>query len=202
MENIQKLAAFLFEISTLRKIDRGHKQTLLTSDSSDNIGSHSHLVSTIGIFLAEREGADVGKVCTMCVSHDWPETRSNDHNWVHKKYVHINLAAIIADQANLHQSPYMQAIIAEYEERKTLESIIAKDSDTIGQIVLMKEYEWQGNREAIIWLEGKSQKRPYAWTDRLKLDSAKELGRALYDINPSDWWKDSYTTINLPFEQK
>ncbi len=186
------LANFLFEISTLRKTARSHRQTLLTDDLSDNIASHSFQVTAFGMFLAEIEGAKIDRVVCMCISHDWPETRSQDHNWVHKKYVTVDVDRIISDQFLLHQSLYMKEVIAEYEERKTLESIIAKDADTLGQLLLLKEYEQQGNKEATNWLEGKTKKRPYAWVDRLKLESSKELGRALYDTTPSDWWTGSY----------
>ncbi len=190
--DIKKLANFLFELSTLRKTARSHRQTLLTDDLSDNIASHSFVVIAIGIFLAEIEKAKIDRVVCMCTSHDWPETRSGDQNWIHKKYVTTNVPAIIEDQSLLHQSPYMKSIIAEYEERKTLESIIAKDADTLGQLLLLREYEKQGNKEAVAWLEGKTTKRPYAWIDRLKLESAKQLARAMYDTDPSDWWKGSY----------
>lgn len=190
--DMKLMANFLFEISTLRKTARSHRQTLLTDDLSDNIASHSFQVTAFGIFLAEIEGAKIDRVVCMCTSHDWPETRSQDHNWVHKKYVTVDVDRIIADQFLLHQSPYMKEVIAEYEERKTLESIIAKDADTLGQLLLLKEYEQQGNKEATVWLKGKTNERPYAWVERLKLESAKELGRAIYDINPSDWWKGSY----------
>ena len=186
------LANFIFEISTLRKTARSHRQTLLTDDLSDNISSHSNQVTVIGIFLAEIEGAKIERVVCMCASHDWPETRSGDRNWIHKIYTEIDTERIIADQFLLHQSKFMQGIIAEYEERKTLESTIAKDADTIAQAVLLKEYAMQGNKEAQAWLEGKSRKRPYAWADRCKLDSAKELCKAIYDVNPSDWWNNSY----------
>lgn len=190
--NRELLANFIFEISTLRKTARSHRQTLLTDDLSDNISSHSNQVTVIGIFLAEIEGAKIERVVCMCASHDWPETRSGDHNWIHKIYTQIDTERIIADQFLLHQSKFMQGIIAEYEERKTLESIIAKDADTIAQAVLLREYAMQGNKEALAWLEGKSNKGPYAWADRCKLDSAKELCKVIYDVNPSDWWKSSY----------
>lgn len=181
----------MFEVSSLRKTARSHRQTLLTDDLSDNIASHSHLVTTVGIFLAENMKADIGRVACMCVSHDWPETRSGDQNWLHKVYVEANDELIIQKQLGFHQSPFMKAVIAEYEERQTLESKIAKDADTIGQLILLKEYEHQGNREAAIWLKGRTNPKPYAWIDRLMLDESKELGRALYDLSPSSWWADS-----------
>ncbi len=198
MQNIN-VAKFLFEIGTLRKIARSHRQTLLTDDLSDNIASHSYRVAVIGMFLATIVNADTGKVVMMCLTHDWPETRSNDHNWVHKKNVRTDVMGIITQQFDLYEMPSIKAIIDEYEERKTHESIIAKDSDTIDQLLLLKEYELIGNKEATRWLQGKTNQRPYAWIDRMKLDSAKQLGKIIYDISPSDWWNGLYTSDNLSF---
>jgi putative hydrolase of HD superfamily len=156
-------------------------------------------VAVIGMFLATIEKADTGKVVMMCLTHDWPETRSNDHNWVHKKNVRTDVMGIITQQFDLYEMPSIKAIIDEYEERKTHESIIAKDSDTIDQLLLLKEYELIGNKEATRWLQGKTNQRPYAWIDRMKLDSAKQLGKIIYDISPSDWWNGLYTSDNLSF---
>jgi 5'-deoxynucleotidase YfbR-like HD superfamily hydrolase len=185
----QSLVDFLFEIGTLRKTQRSHMQTLLTGDLSDNILSHTAMVTNIGIFLAEIAGANIGVVACMCTSHDWGETRSGDQNWIHKLYVTADEEHITYDQAALHQSPFMKKIIKEYQKRKTLESLIAKDADTIGQLVLLKEYVHQGNEEAKLWLAGKTTPRPYAWIDRLKTEHAKQMGRLIYDTCPSDWWK-------------
>lgn len=197
-----KIVDLLFEIGTLRKISRGHGQALLTTDPSDNISSHSYRVIVIGYFLAIIEGVDPLTVMLMCMSHDWPETRSNDHNWIHKKYISINTEAIIFDQAALHQSEKLSEVIDEYEKRISKASLVAKDADTLDQIFLLKEYTLQGNKEAQIWLDGRSKKRPYAQIDRLKLESSKQLGRALYDKEPSDWWKDIYTNVNQTFQGK
>lgn len=191
------IADFIFEISTLRKIARSHRQVMLTDDISDNIASHSFVVTNIGIFLAQLvEGVNVPKVALMCISHDWTETRSNDPNWIHKKYIKVDVQSIMADQFKLYQSPYMKKIIEEYEERKTLEAIVAKDADILGQLILLKEYAHQGNEEAKIWLQGKSHTRPYAQVEKLKLEPSKNLGRAIYDTTPSDWWQGNYTNKN------
>ena len=78
--SIKYLAHFLYEIGTLRKIARAHRQTLLTDDLSDNISSHSYRVTIIGWMLAETEKADINKVIKMCLLHDLAESRSNDQN--------------------------------------------------------------------------------------------------------------------------
>lgn len=190
--NKNSLANFLFEISSLRKIARSQRQTLMTDDLSDNIASHSYLVVVIGMFLAKMLKANVERVIIMCITHDWTEARSGDPNWVHKKYTTIDIKAIMKDQSDIYQDAALFEIIKEYEERETIESKIAKDADTLAQIISLKEYEHQGNKEAIIWLEGKTKKRPYAQADRLNLDESKELCKAIYDATQSDWWKNSY----------
>ena len=201
MKDEEKLANFLFEIGSLRKINRSHRQTLLTNDDSDNIASHSYRVAVISIFLAQMEQVDVGRVVLMALSHDWPETRSGDHNWVHKRHVAINTLEIIQAQAQTYSFPSLTTTIEEYEKRQSRESMVAKDADTLDQLLLLKEYEWQGNKEATLWLTGKSKKRPYAWLERLHLESSKQLGRSIYDTNPSDWWKNIYTTTSLSFDK-
>ena len=95
---LQRTAQFLFEVGTMRKIARMHRQGLLTDDMSDNIATHSFRVTVIGFFLAKMEGVDPAKVMLMCLLHDMGESRSNDHNWIHKRYVTVAKLQILADQ--------------------------------------------------------------------------------------------------------
>ncbi len=193
MENKDlRSADFLFELGTMRKLLRMHRQTLLTDDLSDNIAAHSFRVTMIGWILAQKEGADPYKVVMMCLLHDTGEARSNDHNWVNKRYTKIFDEEVIEEQLGTLPFPELKEIALEYKERKTKEAIVAKDADLIDQILLLKEYEWQGNKEAAIWLRG-SDNRGYAQLKNLKLESSLELARAIYDRNPSDWWKGLWT---------
>lgn len=189
MKNITKLANFAYEIGTLRKLARAHRQTLLTDDLSDNIASHSYRVATIGWLLAQKENADPYKVTTMCLFHDIPEARSGDQNWVHKKYVKVFEDEIIKDQiTDLPGNKELEKLIKEYQERKTNESKIAKDADLIDQILLLKEYESQGNKEAVEWLKGKQQ------YNKISSKSAKELAKEIVKQKPHDWWFNIWTS--------
>src|SRR3989338_1068538 len=85
----KRLASFLFEVGTMRKLLRMHRQTLLTDDMSDNIASHSFRVAIIGWILAKKEMVNPYKTAIMCLLHDLGEIRSNDHNWVHKRYTKV-----------------------------------------------------------------------------------------------------------------
>jgi len=195
----KQIASFLFEVGTMRKLLRIHRQTLLTDDLSDNISSHSYRVAIIGWFLSKLEKADPYKVVMMCLLHDLGEIRSGDHNWVHKRYVKIFEDEIKEEQ--LGSLPYddFKVIVDEYDERTTKESIVAKDADLLDQILLLREYEWQGNREAKRWLERKTDgkdKSDNRQIQFLKTEGAKKLGKAIMKEIPSDWFKDLSTPKN------
>lgn len=177
------LANFFFEIGTLRKLARSHRQTLLTDDLSDNIASHSYRVVMIGWFLANLEKVDPYKVVTMCLFHDTAESRGGDQNWVNKKYVKVFEDEIHDNQLrNLPFGEDLHRINQEYNERKTREAIIAKDADLIDQILLLKEYAWTGNQEAATWLEHNNHLK------LLQTDIAKKVAKEIIKQNPSDWW--------------
>lgn len=187
-DDIQRLAGFFYEAGTLRRIDRSHKQTLLTNDEADNIASHSFRTAIISWFLAKAEKADAYKVVMMSLFHDMPETRSGDQNWIHKKYVSVYDEEIIQDQtANLPFADELRPIIDEYQERETLEAKVAKDADLLDQVLLLKEYAWAGNKEAEKWLVGKEQGK------RLTTETAKAWVREIVSQNPSDWWSNLWT---------
>lgn len=194
-ERDKRIADFLFEVGTLRKIQRAHRQVLITDDLSDNIASHSYRVALIGWFLAREEGADPHRVVLMCLTHDLPEGRSNDHNWLHKRYVKVMEDEIIEEQ--LGSLPYTELadLAREYAERKTPEAVVAKDADMLDELLLLREYEWQGNKEAGVWLhEGK--RAGEKQKDFLKTESARRIVEAIYERRPSDWWSALWTPNN------
>lgn len=198
----KRLADFLYEIGTMRKLARMHRQTFLTDDMTDNISSHSYRVTMIGWLLAKMEEIDPYKTVMMCLLHDLGEVRSNDHNWVHKRYTKVYEDEIINDQLGDLPFAELKELALEYEARKTPTAIVAKDADILDQILLLREYAHQGNKEAELWLyygnnkPGKGKKKTPIQLQNLKTTSAKKLGQALYQENPSDWWKDIWTNIN------
>lgn len=192
----EEIARFLFEVGTMRKTIRMHRQVLLTDDMSDNIATHSFRVAIIGYFLAMMEVVDPRVVIMMCLLHDTGESRTNDHNWVHRRYVSEDSTQVMNEQ--LGNFPGLLALAREYHKRKSKEAIVAKDADVLDQILLLREYAWQGNKEAEIWLGGKTEKRPYAYLDYVTTESAKILGKALYDEDPSSWWAALTTNVRRP----
>jgi len=191
-----RVVDFLFEIGTMRKLPRMHRQTLLTDDMSDNIASHSYRVALIGWFLAKEEKADPYRVLLMGLLHDIGEVRSGDHNWVHKRYIKVYENEIAKEQLGTLPFNDFKDLSDEYEERKTKEAIITKDADMLDQILLLREYEWQGNKEAKVWLHGKGNDIGNAQLKKLKLASSKRLGKSMYERSPSDWWNALWTSKN------
>jgi putative hydrolase of HD superfamily len=199
-EDIKNLTSFLFEIGNLRKVIRAHQQALLSFDLSDTIASHSYRVALIGYFLAKELKANSDKVVKMCLLHDLEETRSSDHNWVHKRYVKVFEEEIRNDQLkNLPQSGELLKLSQEYQNRKTLESKIAKDADLLDEILLLREYAWQGNKEAADWLIGKRKKGTKGKSTHQKMlftKLAKDVAREAKRQAPSLWWKNLWTPKN------
>lgn len=178
----------MFEVGTLKKIARGHRQVFLTNDLSDNIASHSHRVSIIGYFLGKKENANVPKILKMCLFHDVGETRTGDQTWIHKRYIKVDEENVMNDQVlNLDDDNEIYDLLNELKKLETKESKIVKDADNLDQYLLVKEYVQQGNREAETWLNDSVVNIFYT-------DSAKELFNLLETTNPSDWTEGLYVT--------
>ena len=195
----QKIVRFLFEVGTMRKLPRIHRQTLLTDDMSDNIATHSYRATIIGWFLAKMEQADPYKTVMMCLSHDMDEIRTGDHNWIHKRYVKIFDKEIKEEQLGVLPFGDLKEIADEYSKRESKESIIAKDADLLDQLFLLREYVWQGNKEATIWLEGKPNEGGEGrekYLERFKTKSGKALAEMALNEDPSSWWNNLWTSKN------
>jgi putative hydrolase of HD superfamily len=193
----KKIAQFLYEIGTMRKLPRMHQQMLLSSwDMSDNIAAHSHRVTFIGWFLAKMENVDPYKVVMMCLTHDMDEIRTGDHNWVHKRYIKIFEEEILKEQLGTLPFSELEEFALEYKERNSKEAIVAKDADLIDQILLLKEYIWQGNKEAVIWLGDKKESIENKQFKFLKTKSAIKIAKAIVDESPSNWWHHLSTNKN------
>ena len=195
METPNRIANFLFEIGTMRKLLRSHRQLLMTDDMSDNIASHSYRVAVIGWLLAEQENVDSAKVVKMCLLHDMAEVRAGDQNYLHKKYIKVFEDEINKDQLEGLPIGNVMELAAEYEERTSPESIVAKDADLVDQILLLREYAHGGNREAQIWLDGKGEEGNVQIRN-MKTKTARDVAQSILDTDPSDWWQNIWTEKN------
>jgi len=192
----RRITNFLFEVGTMRRLPRIHRQTLLVDDVTDTIASHSYRVALIGWHLAKMEGVDPYKVVMMCLLHDVGEARTGDHNWVHKRYIKIFDEEVMKEQ--LGDLPHKEIFdfAKEYHERKSKESIVAKHADILDQVLLLREYEWQGNKEAPDWLQGRPKDGIEHKLKSVTLPSARKLGEEMMKTAPSQWWAKLSTSKN------
>ena len=169
----------MFEVGSLRRLQRSHLQNL--SKTEDSVLDHSFRVGLIGYLLAILAGADANKVLKMCLWHDLAEARTGDQNWIHKRYVKAQPEKANRDQfKGTPIEKEARALFKEYQARKTKESVIAKDADILEEVLQLKEYADQGNKEAERWI-------PYN-TKHLKTSIAKALAKQALNSDIHDWW--------------
>src|SRR5688572_26034137 len=81
---IHKIADFIYELGSARRIKRSHIQFIGTSD--DSISDHTFRVSFIAMIIGKMEGADIGKIAQLALIHDIAEIRTGDMNPINCKY--------------------------------------------------------------------------------------------------------------------
>ena len=172
----------LFEVGILSKTPRSGFHFLGTGNQT--VAEHINRVSYVGYILALMDGkVDLSKVLQMCLLHDISETRISDLNYVHQKYV-------AKDEHKAHKDitdsiPFgdkMFALIEEYEERKTPESILVKDADNLEWILALKEQLDAGNTRTKTWITPAIK--------RLKTENAKMIANIIMKVDSNDWWYD------------
>lgn len=178
MENIDKITNFLFEVASLRRLTRSHRQ--LISEVSDNISDHSFRAAVIAMILADLEGCDKNKALKMALFHDLLEARTGDANYLNKQYLDLHEEEARKDQMEgLPIADEILEILEEYEKRETKESIVAKDADLLDQMVLQQEYFYKDKENGEQW-QDHTQKT-------LKTESAKKIAEKIRESNPFEW---------------
>ena len=176
---IKRIIEFIFEVGTLRRINRLHLQKM--GKTEDSVADHIFRVAIIGYLLAKHEGLDADKVLKMCLFHDLVEARTGDHDWFHKKFVKINeMKAIKSQWKGIISEKEIIKLFKEYLARRTKEAKIAKEADSLEQIFQLKDYADQGNIEAARCLPHK--------IERVKSKIGKETIKELKNSNIHDWW--------------
>lgn len=176
--NEEKTVNFLFEIASLRRLTRSHRQVIDTA--SDNVSDHSFRVAVIGMILAELEKCDANKVLKMCLFHDMAEARTGDANFINKLYSDLRETEAVKDQMDgLPIALEVREILKEYGERRSKESVVSKDADMLDQMILQQEYFYKDGKNCKIWQNHTEQ--------FLKTDSAKKLARKIRESNPFEW---------------
>ncbi len=181
---MKDIAKFMLEVGALKHIKRTGWHVAGVANP-ESVAEHKIRAVIIGYILAKLEKVDENKVIKMLMMHDVPETRIGDLNRITKAYVNIEEAEdkVVDDQAKLLPEDIGEEyilLIKEFNEKKTMESIVAKDADALELALQAHEYILMGYKAAEDILN-RSKKR-------LKSESAKEI---LEEALKSDlWWKD------------
>lgn len=155
-KSLSGIVDYMYEVGIMAKTPRSGFHFLGTGQQS--LAEHNNRVVFIGYALARMardagEEIDEAKLLKMCLVHDLSETRISDLNYVHQKYVQANDAQAIDDlAATLPFGDDLKAVHAEYEERESRESKLAKDADNLEWIISLKEQADMGNTRAEEWI--------------------------------------------------
>lgn len=171
---------FLFEVGILSKTPRSAFNFLGSGQQS--VSEHTTRTVYIGYVLSILEkNVDSSKIMQMCLLHDLAEARTSDLNYVHQKYTIADEYKALDDlAATLPFGEEMKDTLKEYAQRKSKESILAKEADRLEWILTLKELVDVGNKRAETWL-------PSAYK-RLETEIGKELGRIMLKTKSDDWW--------------
>ena len=177
MKNIVNL---LFEVCMLKKTPRSGFQFL--GSGCESVAEHTLSTIFIGYTLCKLEpGVDEMKVLRICLLHDLPEARTGDMNYVNKKYVTVDEDKAVRELADpLFFGDEIKSTIAEFNEKKTKEALIAHDADQLSLILQLKEYGDLGNKYSDEWMK-------FA-TKRLYTDTAKKIAETIMHTDSTDWW--------------
>jgi len=179
-KDLKSIADFLFEIGILSKTPRSGFHFLGSGEQS--VAEHVHRTLYAAFVLSSMEkDVDTEKVLKMALFHDLAEARTSDLNYVHQKYAETNEQKAIEDLAGtVDFGEDILEILEEYRERKSKESLLAKDADQLEWILSLKEQVDIGNSRADSWI-------PSA-VKRLKTKVAKDLANKIVKTNSDDWW--------------
>ena len=184
---MKAITNFLFEVGMLKKTPRTGYQFL--GSGRESVAEHCFRTAVIGYVLSLQEaGADPHRTMLMCLLHDLHEARTGDHNYVNKRYVHIDEDQAMEDLArNLPFGPDIVALVQEFNTGESAEAVLAKDADQLDLILELKEQLDLGNRYASEWLH-------YA-LQRLQTASARDMGREILETDSTEWWFEKRTDL-------
>lgn len=172
---------FLYEVGTLRHIDRAWRQ--FGGLPFANVAEHSYRTTIIAMLIAVREGARVDRVVQMALIHDLPESRIGDANYVQKMYRVEEVAGAmreIAEGTTLGE--YIEALHEEMKRGDTLEARIVKDADNLDC-----DFELREMRDAGAGIAAALQPTRDVVAETLHTETARAIFEGLRSRSSHDW---------------
>ncbi len=173
----------LFEISAFRNMPRSWQRWLGTNVA--NNAEHSFRVAWTALLIAkhEQQPVDEGRIIKMALLHDLPESRCTDVDYIQRAYVKrdemVAARDVFKDTALQKEAV---ALFKEFEERKTLESRITKDADSLDIDLELREISARG-----VTIMRKHAQRRKIVRDSMYTETAKKIWDAFQTANIDDW---------------
>lgn len=185
-EQIMRDLDFLYEIGSLRYVDRGWRQHLGGKVATDP--EHTFRVMYVALLLARMEGKPVDEhlLLKMALVHDIAETRTSDHSYVQKVYVTIDEEKAAEEVfANTTLADLKDALFL-YEKRECWEAKLVKDADNLDVDIELRELEYQGVKLAEMWRKSEAN-RVKVRNEKLYTESARKVWDAIGTSDPHNW---------------
>jgi putative hydrolase of HD superfamily len=183
MANNKRNIEFLFEIGSLRNLQRGWRQHLGIDCASDL--EHTLRVIWLALIIARKEKVkNEEKIIKMALIHDIEETRTSDLSYVQKVYVNADGERAAKDLfAGTILNDFYKSIFEEYEKRKSLEAKIVKDADNLDVDLELKELEERGSQMRKKWRSFRKKVR----NEKLYTKTARKIWDVIQKADASSW---------------
>lgn len=182
-KQISRDVDFLYEIGCLRFIQRTWRQFLGAQFA--NLAEHHLRVMWTALILAKHEGVkNTEKVLKMALVHDIAESRTGDVNYLQRQYVkRLETEGLNDMVADTILADELVALVAEYQQRESIEAKIVKDADNLDVDFELREQQVRGHDFGPGWMEI----RKHVSDTKFYTKSAKKLWQQLQESHPHDW---------------
>jgi putative hydrolase of HD superfamily len=184
---------FLFEIGSLRNMERGWRQHLATNVANDL--EHTIRVCWLALMLARKEGnCDEALVLRMALAHDICETRISDLSYIQKVYVTADEERAVHDIFEGTSIADFEEDVKAFESRSTLEAKIVKDADNLDIDLELLELKEKGHELPYKWAQFRRKIRE----EKLYTQAARDFWDELQTADPADWHLSSNKWLKIP----
>lgn len=163
----------------------------------ESVADHSYRVGILAYVIAVLEGLpNPERAATLGLFHDLPECRLGDIPAVGRAYITAaDPRQVAADQTAGLPEPLatgIEGLIDEHESAKRPDATPAarcsRDADKLDCLLQAREYATAGNKGTDVFV--------HTMLDALTTPTAKALGQAALDVDPTEWWTDFSSRIN------
>lgn len=183
-KDLENIIQSVFESRYLKRIQRSGTTLLLGREVPENVAEHSFYTALFAIVIQHlKPELDLGKLLTLCITHDLEEVRIGDINLVNRFYQNTD-NEVQAFNDMWQGSELGEKLIKLHKEGHTGESIEAlafKDCDILAELLLEKEFLITGNKEAEEWMDFTHK--------RLQTPEGKEIAKYIIEGRLSGWWE-------------